>query len=411
MPGKDPVEERAKSESGSESRSVLALAMYCLLLAAYALMAANRFLLPTVATNLRQEFAFSLAATGLLTTIFTAGLGLGGLPTGYLLSHCSRKALLMAGTAVFSSSVALTTVAPGFWTLLLCLAFMGIGMAMNATVMFALAASYFCTHRAAAIGSVNFCYGLGAIAGPVVAGRLLASYGDWRRPMIVFGIAGLVIFAMVGLFVRGWFSETRHAVANRAVQGGASSLKNRNTIILTVISLIYGLVLYGFLGMYPTFLREELRFPPATVGLIYSFYGLGALASIGGGWLGDRFSPKLVLTGAFLSAAVLGYLFVGGPAGVTPQAALAFGYGVIGSAILYVNLAGYHVKAVQGNLASRGAGMFVTSLYTSSAFAGYFMGWLANQAGWVAAFGIQISSLSTLAALLSWALQPEKMSS
>jgi MFS family permease len=384
--------------------------MYCVLLVSYALMAANRFLLPTVATNVRQEFGFTLAATGLLTTIFTAGLGLGGLPTGYLLSRYSRKTVLMTGIAIFSSGVALTTVASGFWSLLVCLAVMGVGMAMEATVMFALAASYFYRNRAAAIGSVNVCYGLGGMAGPIVAGFLLAAYGQWRTPMIVFGIAGFVMIVVIGLAVRRWFSETRRAAEARTDRGGASSLQNRNTIILTVISLIYGLVLYGFLGMYPTFLRENLKFPPATAGFIYSFFGLGALASIAGGWLGDRFSPRVVLTGAFLSTAVLGYLFVHGPPDVTPHAAMTFAYGVVGSAILYVNLAGYHVKAVQSSLASRGSGMFVTSLYTSSALAGYLMGWFVVQIGWVAAFGIQISLFSIVAALLSMALRPKEMS-
>lgn len=397
----------ASEQAGSNA---VAIVMYCVLLVSYALMAANRFLLPTVATNVRQEFGFTLAATGLLTTIFTAGLGLGGLPTGYLLSRYSRKAVLMTGIAIFSSGVALTTVASGFWSLLVCLAVMGVGMAMEATVMFALAASYFYRNRAAAIGSVNVCYGLGGMAGPIVAGFLLAAYGQWRTPMIVFGIAGFVMIGVIGLAVRRWFSETRRAAEARADRGGASSLQNRNTIILTVISLIYGLVLYGFLGMYPTFLRENLKFPPATAGFIYSFFGLGALASIAGGWLGDRFSPRVVLTGAFLSTAVLGYLFVHGPPDVTPHAVMTFAYGVVGSAILYVNLAGYHVKAVQSSLASRGSGMFVTSLYTSSALAGYFMGWFVVQIGWVAAFGIQISLFSIVAALLSMALRPKAMS-
>ena len=367
----------------------LALVMYSVMLLSYALMAANRFLLPTVATNVRQEFGFTLAQSGLLTTIFTVGLGLGGLPTGYLLSRFSRKTVLLCGIAIFSSAVALTTLATGFWTLLLCLAVMGIGMAMEATVMFALAAAYFYRNRAAAIGSVNFCYGLGGIAAPLLAGWLLKTYGNWRSPMVVFGAAGSVMVVLIALVVRHWFSETKRAVVARATAGGAPSLMNRNTILLTIISLIYGLVLYGFLGMYPTFLREGLKFAPATAGSVYSFFGVGALLSILGGWLGDRFSPKVVLTSAFLATALLGYGFVHAGDSVGLQRTLTFAYGVVGSAILYVNLAGYHVKAVESGLASRG--------------------WFANQIGWVAAFGIQISLFSVIAAALALALRPKEM--
>ncbi len=399
----------AADRAGSPS---VALVMYSVMLLSYALMAANRFLLPTVATNVKNEFVFSLAQTGLLTTIFTLGLGLGGLPTGFLLSRFSRKTVLLCGIAIFSSAVAATTVATGFLSLVLCLAVMGVGMAMEATVMFALAASYFYNNRGAAIGSVNFCYGLGGIAAPIIAGWLLATYGNWRTPMQVFGAAGFVMIVLIGLFVRHWFSETKRASTARASTGGASSLTNRNTILLTIISLIYGLVLYGFLGMYVTFLRDPngLAFPPQTAARVYSLFGVGALLSIAGGWLGDKFSPKTVLAGAFLTTAVLGYLFVHGPATIGFQGALTFTYGVVGSAILYVNLAGYHVKAVQSSLASKGSGMFVTSLYTSSALAGYLMGFFANQIGWVAAFGVQISLLSVVAAVLALGLRQSEMS-
>lgn len=403
------VAEPPSAAADQAGNSSVAIVMYSVMLLSYALMAANRFLLPTVATNVRQEFGFTLAQSGLLTTIFTVGLGLGGLPTGYLLSRFSRKTVLLCGIAIFSSAVALTTLATGFWTLLLCLAVMGIGMAMEATVMFALAASYFYRNRAAAIGSVNFCYGLGGIAAPLIASWLLKTYGNWRSPMVVFGLAGSVMIVLIALVVRQWFSETRRATVAHVVAGGAPSLMNRNTILLTTISLIYGLVLYGFLGMYPTFLRDGLKFAPTTAGSVYSFFGVGALLSIVGGWLGDKFSPKVVLTAAFLTTALLGYGFVHAGDSVALQGTLTFAYGVVGSAILYVNLAGYHVKAVESGLASRGSGMFVTSLYASSAAAGYLMGWFANQVGWTAAFGIQISLFSVSAAVLALALRPKEM--
>lgn len=384
--------------------------MYCVLLTAYALMAADRFLFPVLAPNVRQDFTFSLAATGLLSTIFTLGLGVGGLPTGYLLSRFSRKAVLMTGVAIFSGATALTTVATGFWTLLICLAVTGIGMAMMATVMFALAASYFYRNRAAAIGSVNVCYGIGAIVGPILAGVLLTASGSWRVPMVAFGAFGFVMIAVIALSVRHYFTETRRDAQGRSDERGAPTLLNRNTVLLTVLSGIFGLILYGFLGMYPTFLRESLQYEPTAAGFVMGFFGLGALASIAGGWLGDRFSPRSVLSGAFGSAALLGYFLFHGSSTLWVQAALTCAYGVLGSAVLYVNLAGYHVKALQPSLAGRGSGMFVTSFYASSAVAGYMMGWLAGQSGWVRAGEIQISLLSVVAAVLALALRPKDMS-
>jgi len=96
--------------------------MYCVLLVAYSLMAADRYLFPFLNSDVRKEFGFSVPTIGLLSTIFTLGLGIGGLPTGYLLSRFSRKTVLMLGIAIFSGATMLTTVAAGFWTMLLCLA-------------------------------------------------------------------------------------------------------------------------------------------------------------------------------------------------------------------------------------------------------------------------------------------------
>lgn len=391
------------------SSAWLAIAMYCVLLASYVLMAADRYLLPVLAANVRQEFGFSLAQIGLLTTIFTLGLGIGGLPTGYLLSRWPRKRVAMTGIAVFSVGIAMTVAAPSFWTLLTCLAATGVGMAMLATSMFALAASYFSRNRAAAIGSVNFCYGLGGIVGPILAGVLVSAYGSWRVPMLAFGVAGVVMIVAIAAVVRPWFSETRQAATATNASGGAATLKNRNTALLTVLTLIQGLVLYGFLGMYPTFLRESLGWTPRVAGFVMSFFGLGALLSIVGGWIGDRLSPRVVLSGGFLCTAALGYFFFHTSGSVVAQEILTFTYGAIGSAVLYVNLAGYHVKAVDSSLASRGSGMFVTSLYGSSAVAGYLMGWVANQAGWIIAGEIQMSLLSIVAAALALALRPADM--
>ncbi len=385
--------------------------MYCVLLLAYSLMAADRYLFPFLNSDVRKEFGFSIPTIGLLSTIFTLGLGMGGLPTGYLLSRFSRKTVLLLGIAIFSGGTALTTVAAGFWTMLLCLAATGIGMAMLATSMFALAASYFIKYRAAAIGSVNFCYGIGGFYAPILASAFLISYKTWRAPMLAFGAFGFATIVLILLFVRSWFSETHRTVEARKDAGGAPTLLNRNSILLTLLSMLHGLSMYGFLGMYTLYLREGLHYPPRTAAGVIGFFGVGALASIFCGWLGDRFSPRVVLSAAFVCSAVLGYLFFHGASeSIVAARIMTCAYGVVASAIIYVNLAGYHVKSVRGSLASRASGMFVTSLYAAAAFAGSSMGWIEAHHGWPMAGMIQMSLLSIAGAVLALALRPSEMS-
>jgi predicted MFS family arabinose efflux permease len=195
------------------------------------------------------------------------------------------------------------------------------------------------------------------------------------------------------------------------LDSGATTLMNRNTVILIVLSVIGGLIIYGYLGMYPVFLREELHYSPSETGQVMSIYGAGVvLCSVIGGWLGDRFSPQAVLGLAFLGAAVLGYLLFSTAQSFALQALLSFCWGVIVSGTIYVNLAGFHVKAVVAALADRASGAFVTSLYGAAALAGYLIGFLANLTGWSHAGLIQITALSGVGMLLSLAIRPDLMS-
>jgi MFS transporter, DHA1 family, inner membrane transport protein len=318
--------------------------------------------------------------------------------------------VLQVGIALFSVGTVLTVVASGFSDMLIYRAVTGVGEAMQLTVLLAIAANYFVSHRAAALGSVNFSFGIGAIVSPILGGALLSAYRRWQVPMAVFGFLGFLAIAVIALSVEPWFSESESAAHERADRSGASTLVNRNSILLTLMSLIGGLVIYGYLGMYPTFLREGLKYSPTAAGSVMSIYGLGALASIAGGWFGDRFSPRLVLSVAFFCTAALGYLLFHGSGAFVPQAILSFVWGVIVSGVIYVNLAGYHAKALRSSLASRASGIFVTSLYGSAAVAGYLVGWIATHAGWTTAGEIQISLLSVVAGGLALALQPDHMS-
>jgi MFS transporter, DHA1 family, inner membrane transport protein len=386
--------------------------MFVVLLFSYVVNAMDRQLFPLLAPDVRREYGFSLAGIGLLSTIFTLGMAVAGLPTGYLLARLSRKAVLQIGIAIFSAGTILTVVAHGFTDMLTYRAATGIGEAMELTALLAIAANQFRRNRAAAVGSVNSCFALGAIIGPILGGLLLSAYRSWRIPMIFFGLLGAATMVLIALVVRRSFTETLAETLGDLQPTddvrGAPRLANRNTILLTLMSSIGGLVIYGYLGMYPTFLREALHYTPAAAGAVVAGFGLGALGSVAGGWLGDRSSPRQVLSAAFLGAAVLGYLLFH-TSTLAIQVGLSFAWGLVVSGTIYVNLAGYHVKSVRSHLANHTSGIFVTSLYGSAAFGGYLMGWIVGRSGWVTAGEIQLTALSLLGASLALALQPAAM--
>jgi MFS family permease len=381
------------------------------LLLSYGVNAMDRTLFPMMLTDVRREYAFTLPQAGLISTVFTIGMAAAGVLTGYLMSRYTRKAVVQTGIFIFSAVTIATVVSVGFMDMLFYRAVTGIGEAMQLTALLAVVSSYLARHRGAGIGAVNSMYGIGAIIGPALGANLLIKYGSWRAPMIAFGLMGFILMALIAIFVRPWLSEVNRTGANLEVgfTGGADTLRNRNTAVLVFLSMITGLSMYGFLGMYPTFLREYLRYSPAETGKIMSLYGLGALASLGGGWIGDRFSPRLVLGFGFPAGAIIGYLLFNGPIDFLLQAALSFAFGVVFAGTIYVNVAAYHVRSVRGALSGRAAGVFVSSYYAAASIAGYTIGWLANSWGWRTAGDVQLALLCLIGAAATFLLRPERM--
>lgn len=281
---------------------VLALLGIAILLGSYVINAMDRQLFPLILPEVRREFGFNLPEAGLMSTVFTIGMALAGLPTGYLMSRYARKSVAQIGIFIFSAATVVTVWAAGFTDMLIYRGLTGLGEAMQLTALLAILSSYFARYRGAGVGAVNFTFGVGAVLGPPLGAAILSAYGTWRAPMIGFGIFGFALMPLVAVFVRRSVSEVKLAKGTQGatVVGGAGTLCNRNTFLLVLLSCIAGIAVYGFIGMYPTYLREELHFTPADTGAIMSTFGLGALASVGGGFLGDRFPVRPVLAGISL---------------------------------------------------------------------------------------------------------------
>jgi DHA1 family inner membrane transport protein len=390
--------------------SAIAIAAIAVLIASYAVNAMDRTLFPLMLTDVRREYGFSLPQGGLLSTIFTLGMALAGIPTGYLMSRFSRKTVNQIGILIYSVATVITVVATGFADMLFYRAITGIGEAMQLTALIAVFSGYFSRNRGAGVGLLNYAYAGGAAIGPWLGAKLLVDYGSWRAPMIVYGVIGLAMIVLIAAVVQPAVSETRAEAKADAATGGAAALNNFNTIVLAALSVLFGLALYGYLGMYATFLREALHYAPADAGRVMSIYGLGVLVSPFMGWVGDRFSPRLVLGLSFLVASAVAAMLFNGPADFATQAAFSFVLGATFSGTIFVNLAAFHVKAVTGNLAGRASGLFVTCVYGSATAAGYLIGWIVGLAGWTVAGNIQLVALCLVGAVVTLLLRPDQMS-
>jgi predicted MFS family arabinose efflux permease len=404
------AEEATQQTSDNSMHQKAAYAMFGLLLFTYILMVADRFLVSMLAVDIRGALDLSIPNMFALTTMFTLGLGIGGLPAAALIARFSRKAVLLAGLLLLSGATLAFTKATGFWTMFVFIVAQGVGMSFLATAMFSLSTSYFAKNRVAALGLVNLSFGLGSLLGHRIIGEMRTSLGSWEAPMLVFGFTGVALAILIFLTVRPWFSETVAAPKHMVGNGGADTLKNRNTILLAIMSALYGMVIYGFLGTYPSYMRGVLGLPAADVGAIMMWFGVGGLTSYYGGKLGDKFSSKSVLFSCSLVLGIVTLFLFKPDLSVFTYKILATLVGIFGAAIVYTNLAGGHVKALKRSLTSKGSGMFVTSVYGGAAMGGYTMGLLVENWSWTVAGQIQISLLCLIIAALALMLRQSEFS-
>lgn len=382
-----------------------ALGMFCVLLLSYIVNAMDRQLFSVLATDVRNALGLNLPQIGLAATVFTLGMGVAGVPTGYLLGKMSRRAVTILGLVVFSAATYLTAYATGLSDLLVYRFISGLGEAMQLTALLAIGTTYFHAHRAVAASSLNFTYGIGAVLGPNIGAAILGAT-HWQAPFIVFGLLGAVALVLILLLVRPWFTEVQAAdgaaAATEAEAGLADSVWAWTPMTVALATVFAGLSIYGYLGLYPTYLREALGFAPAQAALAVSFYGFGALLSLLGGWLGDRYNYyRLLFVSLLLSAIAGGLLFTGLDRSLALHILFSFVFGGAISGMAYANLSAGIIKSVKRSKAAQASGLFVAALYIPAAFAGYLLGVLKVAFGWNAAGLAQIAGCAVIAALLS----------
>jgi MFS family permease len=370
----------------------------------YAVNAMDRSVFPVLLPNVNKEFGFSLEQGGFLATIFTLGIGLSGIPAGYLLDRYSRLNVILVGVAIYSVLTLLSAFSFNFYDMAIYRMLSGIGEGMQNAALFTAVGAYFAANRAAAVGSMNFAYGAGSFIGPTLAAYILVWTNNWRAPLITYGLLGLAVLVLARLTVSLSFTEKSNemsgAVATPQDALIPHGVLNRNVVICAISAVVLGVSGYGFLGLYPTFLRTELGFTVPQAGFAASLYGLGALLGIPAGYIADRISQRWIAIVSLFAMSVNSYVMFHGATSVLAQDILAFISGVVGSGVVFVNTYALIQRCVRPEFIGRASGVMVTCLYLPASLAGYLFASLRVNYGWGNAALLQLC-LVPMAALVA----------
>jgi MFS family permease len=388
------------------------VAGFTLLALSFVVNAMDRQVFYPLLPDIRTTYGFSLSEGGLLATGFTLGMAVAGLPAGYLADRVTRKTLLLLSIVVYSVGTLLTPAASGFGDMALYRLLSGFGEGMQATALYAAIGAFFFVRRSLVLGIFGFAFGVGVFFGPIVGTSLATAYGTWHAPFLTFGSLGLVLVVLIGLLVSRRLTESVIGTGQRKTQEYEhipESAYNRNTRLLSIATAAGGLTVYGFLGLYPTYLRSELGFTPGQTALATSLVGAGAATSLFSGWLADRFDPRKVLLVTYVGLAVSAWFVFNGSNTPAWHYVTSFIMAAFGLGSLFTNCNSAIQRSVRPEHVGRAAGLFVTTYYVAAAVSGYVFAELVDAVGWTQAALWQFTVVPAAALIPLWFVTSAKI--
>ena len=403
----------APEQAGQKQLSrTAAIACLVLLAAAYITNAMDRHIFPTLLPMISKDMGFDVKTGGFVSTVFNFGIALTGMPAGYLIDRWSRKAVLISGMVVYSIFTLMAVFAIGLWDMTTYRTLTGIGEAMQIAALYVAAGSYFYKNRAFVVGCINVGYGVGSTLGPALSTKITLASGNWRPAFVVFCGLGLIMAAVVWFVIPKAFSERKslqqlNAVDQAAVANVPEPLWNWNTRLIAPASFCLGTVMWGFLGLYPTFLRSQLHFTPMVVATIFSIYGFGCMLPMLGGWIGDRFSNRGAAIVAYSAVSVVTYCIYHLATLPWHHYVLSFLMAALCSSTLHVNTLALLQRSVRPEKVGRATGIFTSLHFLGGGFSGFLFGALVHKVGWANAGLLQETMGPIVAIMLLLAVKPQ----
>jgi multidrug resistance protein len=317
----------------------------------------DRSVLFAVQPLVQAEFHLSNAQVGYLTSAFLWFFILAAPLTGPFADRYSRKLIIVVGAIFWSALTLLTAVTHNYWELLVRHTLVGVGEATFSTISPTFVADLFPEEkRGRILGVFYLAIPVGTALGYLLGGKLGTQFG-WRFPFYIAAAPGFVLALAVAFLPepeRGRFDSVKETRERGTILGLA-----RNpafwTATLGMAAMTFSLG--GVQVWMPTFLIRlrgySLEAANYAFGIIVVFDGV--VASLLGGWLGDRLLRRTKAAYYLVSAASMALgvpvmvvaLFTRGKA-MLPAIAIAAFFLLLNTSPLnaaVINSVGAHIRA------------------------------------------------------------------
>jgi multidrug resistance protein len=250
----------------------------------------DRSVLFAVQPLVKAEFNISDTQIGYLTSAFFFCYMIAAPLLVPLADRFPRRRIMAAGAFVWSLATLLTAVTHNYTELLIRHTVVGIGEATFVAISPAFLSDLYPEDRRGRImGLFYLATPVGTALGYLIGGYLGNRHG-WRAPFLVCAIPGLLLAFLVAMLpepIRGASDHLAETFERSSIRG---LLRNKAFWTVTLGSAMLTFAIGGLQVWMPTFLTRIRHVPLERGNLIFGGMTVvaGTVATVLGGWLGDR---------------------------------------------------------------------------------------------------------------------------
>jgi FSR family fosmidomycin resistance protein-like MFS transporter len=342
----------------------------------------NQGALPALLPFLKPRFGLSYAAAG--TILLVANLTSSVIQPlfGYLSDRTSRRWLLPWALVFASMGVGLAGWAPSYGVLLLLVVVSGLGIAAYHPEGYKTAHQVAGDRKATGLSFFSIGGNIGIALGPPAVTALVSGF-TLRGTLGMLG-PGLVVAGLVAAALPGRVPSPAPGAA-RSSRAAAPDMVGAMALLVAIIG-VRAWTQLGLVAYVPFFYVDVLGADPRVVGpLLFSFLGAGAVGTLAGGPIADRWGPRRYVTLSLLTSVPLVAGFLLRPGGLLATLCL------VGTGFILVSSFSVTVALAQAYLPRRlglAAGLSVGLAIGLGGIGVAVLGWVADHWGLRAALTV-----------------------
>ncbi|WP_120716626.1 spinster family MFS transporter [Tsuneonella amylolytica] len=268
----------------------------------------DRIVVNALVEPLKAEFGLSDAQIGTLGFAYSTLNIVLGVVVARMAESRRRLTFTAVGTLLWSIAATACGFVNGWYQLLAARIAVGVGEAVGLPANQSLIADYYPPgRRATAMSVLLLAAPLGAFVG-LAGGGYIAQIWGWRWAFIITGLPGILLAAIVWLFLQEPERGAHDALKDEQVPPIGTVIR-RFVILPSARHLLIGsslgsMVGFGMIAFLSALISRRFGLPVGEAGLTTALISSfpAALATIGGGVLADRLAPRLRASYALVPA-------------------------------------------------------------------------------------------------------------